>query len=133
MEDLDLPKKQPKKITPLRPDEINKILKNSYLTFYGDFYKTLLYTGCRVGEVIALRWSDVDFFNGVLRIEHTDYRGNLQDVKTAHGCRQIPLYGELLTVLKERRRHAKGSDRVFTNSLGRPVVYRTALITGIGT
>ena len=54
LEDLDLPKKQPKKITPLRPDEINKILKNSYLTFtssmvycvsntqtIGETYKTL--------------------------------------------------------------------------------------------
>ena len=89
LEDLELPKKQPKKITPLLPDELNLIIKNSYRTFYGDFYKALIYTGCRVGELIALRWSDVDFFNGVLHIEHTDYLGDLQSVKTAHGCRQI--------------------------------------------
>ncbi|RGF97775.1 site-specific integrase [Firmicutes bacterium AM55-24TS] len=127
LEDLDLPKKQPKKIKPLRSDEINRFLKNSYLTFYGDFYKALLFTGCRVGELIALRWSDVDFFNGVLRIEHTDYKGELQAVKTAHGCRQIPLYGELLTLLTKRRRRAKGSEMVFTNTLGRPISYRTVL------
>lgn len=123
LEDLELPKK----ITPLLPDELNLIIKNSYRTFYGDFYKALIYTGCRVGELIALRWSDVDFFNGVLHIEHTDYLGDLQSVKTAHGCRQIPLYGELLSILSHRRYNAKTSDRVFTNTLGRPIVYRTLL------
>ena len=127
LEDLELPKKQPKKITPLLPDELNLIIKNSYRTFYGDFYKALIYTGCRVGELIALRWSDVDFFNGVLHIEHTDYLGDLQSVKTAHGCRQIPLYGELLSILSRKRYNAKTSDRVFTNTLGRPIVYRTLL------
>ena len=123
LEDLELPKKQPKKITPLLPDELNLIIKNSYRTFYGDFYKALIYTGCRVGELIALRWSDVDFFNGVLH----NYLGDLQSVKTAHGCRQIPLYGELLSILSHRRYNAKTSDRVFTNTLGRPIVYRTLL------
>ena len=123
LEDLELPKK----ITPLLPDELNLIIKNSYRTFYGDFYKALIYTGCRVGELIALRWSDVDFFNGVLHIEHTDYLGDLQSVKTAHGCRQIPLYGELLSILSRKRYNAKTSDRVFTNTLGRPIVYRTLL------
>ena len=116
LEDLELPKKQPKKITPLLPDELNLIIKNSYRTFYG-----------RVGELIALRWSDVDFFNGVLHIEHTDYLGDLQSVKTAHGCRQIPLYGELLSILSRKRYNTKTSDRVFTNTLGRPIVYRTLL------
>ena len=127
LENLELPKNQPKKITPLLPDELNLIIKNSYRTFYGDFYKVLIYTGCRVGELIALRWSDVDFFNGVLHIEHTDYLGDLQSVKTAHGCRQIPLYGELFSILSRRRHKAKASDRVFTNTLGRPIVYRTLL------
>ena len=127
LENLELPKNQPKKITPLLPDELNLIIKNSYRTFYGDFYKVLIYTGCRVGELIALRWSDVDFFNGVLHIKHTDYLGDLQSVKTAHGCRQIPLYGELLSILSRRRHKAKASDRVFTNTLGRPIVYRTLL------
>lgn len=125
LEDLELPKKQPKKITPLLPDELNLIIKNSYRTFYGDFYKALIYTGCRVGELIALRWSDVDFFNGVLH--NTDYLGDLQSVKTAHGCRQIPLYGELLSILSRKRYNTKTSDRVFTNTLGRPIVYRTLL------
>lgn len=127
LENLELPKNQPKKITPLLPDELNLIIKNSYRTFYGDFYKALIYTGCRVGELIALRWSDVDFFNGVLHIEHTDYLGDLQSVKTVHGCRQIPLYGELLSILSRKRYNAKTSDRVFTNTLGRPIVYRTLL------
>lgn len=127
LENLELPKNQQKKITPLLPDELNLIIKNSYRTFYGDFYKVLIYTGCRVGELIALRWSDVDFFNGVLHIKHTDYLGDLQSVKTAHGCRQIPLYGELFSILSRRRHKAKASDRVFTNTLGRPIVYRTLL------
>lgn len=126
LENLELPKNQPKKIRALRPEQIQLIFDNAHRTYYGDFYKALIFTGCRVGELIALRWADVDFFNQELHIRHTDYLGQLQEVKTAHGCRTIPLYGELLKLFKKRPR-GRASERVFTNTLGRPIIYRTLL------
>lgn len=129
LENLEIPKNRPKKIRPLRPDQIELLLRNAHMTFYGDFYKVLLYTGMRVGELIALRWSDVDFFNNELHIKNTDYRGELINAKTDSGVRTIPLYSELEGIFRRRyRRHQRGDcDRCFTNTLGRPIKYRTVL------
>ena len=126
LENLELPKDRPKKIRALRPEQVQLIFDNAHRTYYGDFYKALIFTGCRVGELIALRWSDVDFFNQELHIRHTDYLGQLQEVKTSHGCRTIPLYGELLKLIKKRPK-GRALERVFTNTLGRPILYRTLL------
>lgn len=126
LENLELPKSRPKKIRALTPGQIQIIFDNAHRTYYGDFYKALIFTGCRVGELIALRWCDVDFFNKELHIRHTDYHGQLQEVKTAHGCRIIPLYGELLNIF-QRLSKGRFGERVFTNTLDRPIIYRTLL------
>lgn len=127
LENLELPRSKPKKVRPLRHEQVRLILDNCYRTFYGDMYKFLLYTGCRVGEAIALRWCDIDFFNREIHIVHTDYNGELQDVKTVHGKRILPLFGEIERFLVKRRRGRKPTDRVFTNTLGRACKYRTLL------
>lgn len=129
LENLEIPKNTPKIVRPLRPEQIALIRNNAHRSFYGDFYKVLLYTGMRVGELIGLRWSDVDFFNQELHIRNTDYQGKLIGVKTFHGMRTIPLYSEIEQIFRKRyRKYQKGSlDRCFTNTLGRPIVYRTLL------
>lgn len=126
LDNLEIPKNRPKQIRPLRADQIELIRRNAYKSFYGDFYKTLLYTGMRVGELIALRWTDIDFFGREIHIRHTDYRGELIGVKTSSGERTIPLYGELERIFKRNIRQGQ-SERCFCNTLGRPVVYRSVL------
>lgn len=126
MDEIELPKAAPKKIAPLTSEQINLLLNNAHQTFFGDFYIALLFTGCRVGELIALRWTDIDFFNNCIYICNTDYNGQLQSVKTANGVRCIPLYGKLYSILSERYKLPRG-ERVFLNTLGRPIVYRTLL------
>ena len=50
--------------------------------------RLLMLTGCRMGEILSLRWDDVDRTSGVLR---------LRDGKT--GPRMVPLTGPVLAVL----------------------------------
>lgn len=126
LDNLEFPKNQPKKIRALRPEQIKLIFDNAQSSYYGDFYKALILTGCRVGELIALRWIDIDFFNKEIHIRNTDYNGQLQDVKTAHGRRVLPLYGELESLIRKLYR-SKASERVFTNTFGQPVKYHTVL------
>lgn len=63
--------------------------------------------GLRRGEVVGLRWSDVDLANGVVRIRHTRVRAGTEVVdgppKTQRGKRDIPIDGELGNALKLTR------------------------------
>lgn len=70
-------------------------------------YLLCLETGLRLGEVCALRWSDIDLAEGVLRVQRTVYRINygkrtelvLQTPKSENSVRAIPLTAKMLSVL----------------------------------
>ena len=59
-------------------------------------WATLFFAGLRIGEARALRWRDVDFDGGLIRIEHGwDEIEGEQEAKTDAGQRLVPLVGEL--------------------------------------
>lgn len=69
-----------------------------------------LYSGLRIGELLALTWADIDFTKGTLAVNKTchdgrDEKGNLCRItdlpKTTSSKRMIPLPKQLLPVLKE--------------------------------
>ena len=67
-----------------------------------------LYTGLRIGELLALRWSDIDFGKGLLFVSKTCHDGNdgqnhiriIDSPKTVHSRRVIPLPKQILPHLK---------------------------------
>ena len=99
------------------------------------FVLLLLY-GMRRGEVLGLRWEDVDTDTGVIRVRQQIQRiqGQLHigPVKTRAGSRDLPLIGLAKDALGTRRQ-AQDADRaslgrcwtdtglVFTTRTGRPV------------
>ena len=56
--------------------------------------------GLRISECLALKWSDVDWLNGTLRIERSIVEQNVDDVKTQDSRRTLTVAKELLNVLK---------------------------------
>jgi integrase len=68
----------------------------------------LLSTGLRRGELMALKWSDVDFDSGKLRIERsvekTQKGLRIKAPKTKHGWRTISLPAGAVGVLREHRK-----------------------------
>lgn len=84
-----------------------------------------LYTGIRLGELLALTWNDIDFKSGIMTISKTAYRikqnGNPQVVidkpKTKNSSRLIPLPKQLLEILKRAKRISK-SDFVLSTRTG---------------
>lgn len=123
---LDMPKAKKKHIRAFTEAEQITIIENADYSHYGDLFLTLLYTGCRVGEVIALEWSDVDFRRGFLDINKSDYRGEVQTPKTDSSIRTVPMSDECFKVLRNMYRIGN-SGRVFRNTLGLPVNYRSLL------
>lgn len=79
--------------------------KNKPLKVYTMFH-LLAYTGLRVGESLALNWSDIDLQNGTLRVNKTLSKGEnnslqVNSPKTSNGYRTIDLAPQTINVLKE--------------------------------
>lgn len=86
-----------------------------------------LYSGLRIGELIALGWSDIDLAKGVLTVSKSCHDGKggliIDEPKTASSRRVIPLPKQLLPVLKDIK---KRSDSTFVVSSGEnPVSVRS--------
>ena len=78
-----------------------------------------LYTGLRIGELIALQWKDIDLQKGLLTVSRSchDKNGSIvfDEPKTVTSCRVIPLPKQLLPKLKSIK---KSSNSDFVVSMG---------------
>ena len=86
-----------------------------------------LYSGLRIGELMALGWSDIDLAKGILTVSKSCHDGKgglvIDDPKTAASRRVIPLPKQLLPILKALK---KRSDSPFVVSAnGKPVSVRS--------
>ena len=86
-----------------------------------------LYSGLRIGELIALQWNDIDFAKGILTVSKSCHDSKdgliIDEPKTATSRRVIPLPRQLLPILKGIK---KKSDSPFVVSAnGKPVPVRS--------
>lgn len=105
-----------KKINVLSVSEQEKLEK--YLLKQTDLSKLgvylCLYTGLRIGELCALKWSDIDLENGILRVNKTMQRIQntnkeikaktrviIEKPKTDNSIRDIPLPEYIISLLKK--------------------------------
>lgn len=76
-------------------------------------YALILQTGLRTGEMIGLKWSDVDFKNHLLHIRRTmEYRHSVGEwrtgePKTKNSIRDVPLTQEAINILKNQKEKLK--------------------------
>lgn len=90
-----------------------------------------LYTGLRIGELLALTWEDVDFQKGLLFINKTCYDGKTEngfgilvgEPKTESSKRVVPVPKQLLQTLKTLKRTEKSNYVV--SAKGKPVAVRS--------
>jgi len=102
-------------IKPFTLDEINLILSNSH-GIYKNFYATAFFTGARSGEVIGLRWEDVDFKNMEIHIQRSIKEGIISTPKTENSTRVIDILDSLLPYLEEQYSiTGKDNSYVFLN------------------
>ncbi|MBE5856112.1 MAG: site-specific integrase [Lachnospiraceae bacterium] len=102
---------------------------------YENQYRFVLQTGLRTGELIGLKWSDIDFENRTMKIERTmEYRYKVGEwrvgpPKSKSGYRTIPLTDEAIRILENQRSKNKSlklvpiewRDTVFLCRKGTPV------------
>lgn len=95
-----------------------------------------LTTGMRIGEICALKWADIDLSAGIISVRRTIERIYTVEngvrhtelvigpPKTPHSIREIPITGELATLLQPLKESASGKDYVLTGN-ERPTEPRT--------
>jgi integrase len=85
-------------------------------------------TGARIAELLGLRWEDVDWEAGTLRIERQIGRhGEVARTKTANSVRTISLGAELRRVLRELQLSSGVRDGfIFATESGAPTEYGNA-------
>jgi integrase len=85
--------------------------------------------GLRISECLALKWCDVNWFDGKLRVERGIVRQQVDDVKTIYSGKLMSIDAAMLEVLKTWRQNTQFSldeDWIFASpvKLGRlPVSY----------
>lgn len=108
--------------------EVNEFLEAAKQSKREDMYRiffTLIWTGMRIGELIALKWDDVDFESHEIHIRRTyvDLTKKENAPKTTSSIRTINMEPELENVL--HRQHAKLSELSITYSVfkNNPLVF----------
>jgi integrase len=104
----------------LTPQQVRAVTECAPERFRALF--VLLYlTGLRIGEALALKWSDTDLEQSKLYVRRSLWRGNEQTPKSRSAIRAKPLLGGLKRALVEHRGltlYQKPEDYVFANGAG---------------
>lgn len=112
-------------------EQVDRLLAVSSGTRFHVLFVLLLATGMRPSEALALKWQDLDWSRGVVRITRTLYtRGKgwrFQDPKSAKGKRSVRIPQEVVGLLLAHRDDQKGSGvpnehgLMFVGHTGQPV------------
>lgn len=114
--------------------EFLKLAQNTTLSYFFPLVHLMAYTGLRQGEVLALKWSDIDFENKKITVNKTAARikekQTLQTPKTKNSKRVISIDPVTLSILKSWKKdqikiyfkngkHFEGDENfIFTNQRG---------------
>jgi len=133
---VDAPKVPKHEVTPLTPGQARRLIDASVDDRLRGLWITALGTGCRQGELLGLRWEDVDLDAGRLRVRHSlariEGRLVLLEPKTGRSRRTITLPGVVMEALRAHRTRQRmehlvagsrwvDSGHVFATTIGTPM------------
>lgn len=137
--------KEPKKVRALSINEQKKFLEIAKNSRNYNQYAFILQTGLRTGEMIGLKWSDIDLDKRVIHIQRSmDYvysvgEWRIGEPKSKAGYRDVPLTQEAIDILENQKKKLKNikvinmkfKDFVFLCRKGEPTknsAYNSALV-----
>ena len=104
-EAADPPHPERKEMATLSPEDVPQFLEAAQETSYYVLFYTALYTGMRLGELLGLRWCDVDLDMASLSVVQALYKRSgvckMVKPKSSHSRRQIALSPSLALLLRE--------------------------------
>jgi integrase len=109
-------------VDPFTLEEVKTILREAQGQERAVF-TALLFTGMRPGEVLALRWDDLDFGRNQIRVRKTLSRYGVGPPKTRGSMRDVEMLPPVRTELLAQRARSMmlKAGFVFVNGRGRPL------------
>jgi integrase len=131
---VDSPRNEPREMKAMTAAQAKEFLEAAKDDDFKTFFLFALLTGCRPGEIFALKWGDIDFASGIVTIQRNLVRRNnttwyFSEPKSPRSRRSLKLTPRLVASLQDlRRRQAEvrmrnrksweDLDLVFTDSFG---------------
>lgn len=116
------PRIQRKEMQTWSEDDVNRFLDAARESEYYPIFYLALYTGMRRSEILALRWSDIDFIYSQIYVSRSlhhlrDGKTVFRQPKTAKGNRTIALPPSAILTLEEYRQKQEGLHLLAGKSL----------------
>src|SRR5215211_3608307 len=137
-EDVDPPRLKRDEIQPLDREQTRKLLEAAEGDRLHAFYVVAVTAGLRPGEMLALRWSDVDLEAGTLRINRALSDSEFAAPKTPRSRRKIELSNTARVALRVHRKRQleermqkaglwENGGLVFPSTVGTPLSHRNVV------
>ena len=120
-----LPKVEHREMKTLPVEQLQSFLREARESGVFELYYLELATGLRRGELLGLKWEDIDLERGDLRVRRQISRINgevvVAPLKTKNAYRTLPLAEDTVSVLLEQKKKAGSSPWVFPSPNGGPI------------
>ena len=120
-----LPRMGHQEMKTLPVEQLHSFLREAKDSGVFELYYLELATGLRRGELLGLKWEDIDLERGDLRVRRQIARINVEVVeaplKTKNAYRTLPLAEDTVSILLEQKKKVAGSPWVFPSSTGGPI------------
>jgi len=137
-EDVDPPQVRREEIRPLDCKQTRRLLQAAEGDRLHTLYVIAVTAGLRPGEMLALRWSDVDLQAGTLRINRALSDGEFATPKTLRSRRKIELSNTARIALRTHRKRQleermqktglwEDQGLVFPSTVGTPLSHRNVV------
>lgn len=100
--DIEIPKKQAKPRKTITASELKILFENLKNTRWYWAFRFMLVTGLRRGELLALRWSDIDYENKRIIVDESNSASGLGDTKNSK-VHYVPLSERAIYYLAKQK------------------------------